>query len=364
MSRLPKVSDANLWMKCHGAHQMQERHPPLDSEPSQSRLEGRACHEAAQLMFAGETDIIGRIAESGVVITEELYDAAKVYVDDVLSVTDSPVVEQRVSLDHILPDWYCIPDAYHYDPESHTVTLWDFKAGHGYVPAEENYQLLLGIEGVVNRLDMTGVNIAGLTLSMRIVQPRCYTSEGSVREWCISLDDYYSLIADVETTLVDITSDDPTCTTGEHCRKCSGRRGCTALQRDVYAGIDYTQSLQTHGLSGDALGLELRLLRRAAQSMQAMLDGLEEQALHEIKSGQGVSGFGVKAGTGRRRWKADIDMLAIGDLMGVDLREPVKTVTPAQAVKKGIDTSVIDAYSEKPSTGLKLVEVNVNQLFK
>lgn len=48
----------------------------------------------------------------------------------------------------------------------------------------------------------------------------------------------------------------------------------------------------------------------------------------------------------------------MGDLMGVDLRKPVELDTPAQARKKGVDESVIAAYSETPMTAIKLVEVD------
>ena len=48
MSNLPKVSDAGQWMVCNGSFRAQQAHPPLNVEPSQSRLEGRAAHEVAQ----------------------------------------------------------------------------------------------------------------------------------------------------------------------------------------------------------------------------------------------------------------------------------------------------------------------------
>ena len=51
---LPKVSDANHWMKCHGSVQAQAQFPALPGEVSQSRLEGRACHEVAKKLLTAE----------------------------------------------------------------------------------------------------------------------------------------------------------------------------------------------------------------------------------------------------------------------------------------------------------------------
>lgn len=370
----PKVSDANLWMTCNGSHQAQLRHPPLSDEPSQSRLEGRACHEAAQLMFRAWrndtdvqdvlfSDIIGRVAQCGIVITEELFDAARVYVTDVIGYCSANGliqhlhVEERVSLGHLWPEWYGIPDAWVYNPETRTLVVWDFKAGHTVVPAENNYQLVLGAEGAAALTRSTGHHVEHVDL--RIVQPRCYTSDGTIRKWTPMDGEYWNAVERVMQALPIVTGDAPPCKTGSHCRKCYARANCETLQREVYEGVDYVSQLQTHTLSGHALGVELKLLRRAQEALTARLDGLETQAMHELQAGKGVSFFGVATGKGKRRWKVDpSQIIATCDLLGVDVRKPVDVVTPAQAIKKGVDDSVMSAYSEIPSTGLKLVEVD------
>lgn len=362
---LPKVSDANQWMKCYGSVRAQHEYPGLPGEPSQSKLEGRACHEAAQQMFDGVTpdSIIGTLSRDGIVITRELVDVARVYVDDVRAIVGKydPTIEQRVDLSHIIPEWYGIPDAWYLDPFRDRIFLWDFKAGHTFVPAVENWSLLLYLSGVINKLNLTDDDLYGMTFDLRIVQPRCYTSDGVIRTWTLAYSQFFNAEQRVINALKYVLSDNPRCTVGSQCKNCSARAHCTTLQRASYEGVDYGDALNTHDLTGNNLGIELKMLRRAAELIGHRLAGLEEQALHEIQSGQPVAFFGVKQGKGRERWCKDApveQIIMMGDLLGVDIRKPVELDTPAQARKKGIDDTVISEYSETPLTGMKLVEVD------
>ena len=118
MTILPKVSDANHWMKCHGSVQAQAQFPALPGEVSQSRLEGRACHEVAKKLLTAERhgwplpELVGTLSADGILITQEFHDVAREYVDAVMDhIKSSGVnpfllhIEDRVRLDHLLPDW-------------------------------------------------------------------------------------------------------------------------------------------------------------------------------------------------------------------------------------------------------------------
>lgn len=381
LSAPPKVSDSNQWMACHGSHQAQLQYPAYPGEQSQSRLEGRACHEAAQLMFQawrgtpdGDEqvlfgDIVGRLSKDGIVISQELFDVARVYVTDVIGyctgkgLVSQLHIEESVPLDHLYPDWYGIPDAWVYDPSTKTIVVWDFKAGHKFVPAEDNFQLVLGAEGAVRVLGVTDHERQFLQYDLRVVQPRCFTSDGVIRNWTMASVYFGIAVQRVVNALPVVLGTAPPCKPGPSCYKCSARRSCTALQQWGYEFTDYEQALHTHDLTGHSLGLELRILRRAAEAIEFRLSGLEEQALHELKNGTPVTWFGVKEGKGRETWRKDVpteQVIIMGDLMGVDLRKDVELKTPAQIRKLGLDEAVIGAYSYIPSTGLKLVEVDSN----
>jgi hypothetical protein len=45
----------------------------------------------------------------------------------------------------------------------------------------------------------------------------------------------------------------------------------------------------------------------------------------------------------------------MGELMGVDLKAQPTTVTPKQAIKAGLDESIIATFSETPESGITLV---------
>lgn len=363
MTNLPKVSDAGTWMNCNGSFRAQQAYPPLDVEPSQSRLEGRAAHEVAQKLFRNEPfgDMVGSLSKDGTVITDELFDAAREYFNEVWGYCNTHGVLQQLHVEEPCPvpgysNWYCIPDAWVYVPASKVLRIFEGKFGHRFVDAFENWQMLIEAFSIIEKhhLDVDIVEFV-------VVQPRSFTSDGTVRTWAITPDELQTYCEQVNDTMVRVLDVAPLCTPGPHCLDCSARAHCDTLQQQGYAGIDYVKSLQTHNLTGHALGVELSLLESAQEMIKMRLSGLEEQALHEIKQGQHVTFYSAKPTYGRKRWKKDVpveQVIMMGDLMGQDLRKPVDLDTPAQCIKKGIDPSVVEQYAETPVTGVKLERVN------
>ncbi|QBZ68973.1 DUF2800 domain-containing protein [Klebsiella phage vB_KpnM_IME346] len=362
-TQLPKVSDANQWMACNGSFRAQQAYPPLDVEPSQSRLEGRACHEVAQKLFKNEpfSDLVGSLSKDGIVITDELFDAAREYFNEVWGYCNTHGRLHDLHVEEVCPvpgygDWYCIPDAWVYVPEVKVLRIWDAKFGHRIVDPFENWQLLIEAFSICEQFQ-TPPDIIELV----IVQPRGFTSDGTVRKWALTYDELCVYRRQVNETMPRVLDTAPMCTPGPHCLDCSARAHCDTLKQQSYAGVDYVMSLQTHNLSGHALGVELRLLQRAQEMIKMRLSGLEEQALHEIKQGQHVTFYSAKTTYGRKRWKKDVpvdQVIMMGDLLGQNLRKPQELDTPAQCVAKGIDPSIIEQYAETPVTGVKLEQVD------
>lgn len=358
-TQLPKVSDANQWMNCNGSFRAQQAYPPLDAEPSQSRLEGRACHEVAQKLFKNEpfSDLVGSLSKDGIVITNELFDAAREYFNEVWGYCNTHGRLCDLHVEEVCPvpgygDWYCIPDAWVYVTEVKVLRIWDAKFGHRIVDPFENWQLLIEAFSICEQFQ-TPPDIIELV----IVQPRGFTSEGTVRKWALTYDELCVYRQQVNETMLRVLDAAPMCTPGPHCLDCSARAHCDTLKQQSYAAVDYVTSLQTHNLSGHALGVELRLLQRAQEMIKMRLSGLEEQALHEIKQGQHVTFYSAKTTYGRKRWKKDVptdQVIMMGDLLGQNLKKDVELISPSQCTKLGLDSSVISAYSETPVTGVKL----------
>ncbi|QDH45636.1 putative exonuclease [Pantoea phage vB_PagM_AAM22] len=363
--QLPKASDALQWMECHGSHAAQQLHPGTPGELSQSRLEGRAAHEVAQKLFRNEPfrDIVGSLSQDGIVITQELFEAAREYYNDVWGYCNSHgipreqiQVEKAVSLEHHLPGWFGIPDVSVRNTTLNHLVIWDGKFGHSLVEVYEHWPMIL----YAGALIQNGEGFEPEIIEFRIVQPRGFHSEGTVRKWCLTMDELAHYLTQIDEALKGVMSDSPVCTPGPQCKTCTARAGCDALQRTSYDNIDYVNSLSTHTLSGHSLGVELKLLQRAQEMIKMRLSGLEEQALHEIKQGHHVPYFAVKPKYGHKRWKKEIpveQVIMMGDIMGKDLRKPVELDTPAQCIKKGIDPAVVEQYAETPSTGVKLEPV-------
>ena len=360
---LPVVHNANQWMSCNASHQMQQKFPAKCGEVSQSRLEGRACHEYAQNVLLSGEEI--QTSKDGLVITSELKDFAQVYIDEVTETLRNANlhVEERVNLGFLWANWYCIPDLWTVIDD--VLYVYDAKFGHRPVSAERNWQLIIEAIGIIETLPKKPSSIV-----LTVVQPRSFQSNGPISTWEITPETLTGLRRQLVTDLVNIISTSPIATPGPQCRDCTARYACTVLQTNSFADIDYISEMGFSVLNGHNLGVEITLLRKAQEMISHRLTGLEEQALHELKNGKPVSFFGLENTVGRKRWRKDIDVdkvIFLGDAMGIDLRKKQDVDTPAQAKKRGLPDDVLARFTETPVTGTKLASqsaVDVRKIFK
>lgn len=374
--------NANQWMNCNGSVNMQTQFPPLPGETSESRREGIAIHELVQrelefMKYNGDDypyyhreSRISTTSTNGVLITTDMVDAAGGAVDDVLKVIKLGgcrlEVEETVDCSHIHPDLKRIkPDHYVYNSGTLTLDVWDDKFGYRIVEAFENYQLILGVFGILPHVNYD------VTVRMHIFQPFASHSEGISRVWECTLfelrDKYMDLLIENAKRAADGTG---LCTPGASCTYCSGRRGCESLQRSIYSALDYHDCAVPAELKGANLACEYNLLTHHIALLTSRLTGIEEQVLYDVSQGEVVPGLGVKQGKGRKRWLKGFDTTEIavmGDCMGVDLRKPLELETPTESIKLGVDESVINAYSETPNGKMKIVkhdDYKIRKLFK
>jgi hypothetical protein len=380
-------SSAGIWGAqdgCTGWVLMNLTYP--ETEQSTAAAEGEAAHQIAAEMVehfrqgrAGGGPLSwsgyeGRAANNGVMFDEGMHEAAEVYAADVGRVirtrgvfsADYVKIETQRLIPSIHAEAYGTPDCTVYDAGKMEFIIWDFKYGFEVVEAYENWQLICYAAGLIDELlpkmAQSGIDDTAFTFRLVAVQPRAYHRQGPVREWAVTgaqLRGYVNILhANAEKAL----GPNATFNTGPHCKHCPGRHACpAALQAGFRLFEAATQALPVE-LPPAALGVQLALVGRARRQLEYLETGYHEQAKALMRSGRDVPGWIQEPTYGRKKWIAPAgDVAALGDMMGVDLRKPVDVVTPNQAVKKGVDETVITAYCETPRTGFKIAPDNGNK---
>ena len=104
------------------------------------------------------------------------------------------------------------------------------------------------------------------------------------------------------------------------------------------------------------------LLDRATDALKYYKVCLEAQALTLLRGGSPVPGQRIGHGAGSTVWnKSAPEVLALGDLMGVQLRKPEAPLTPLQAEKAGVDKALLAPYSMYKSGKARLVPDDDNK---
>lgn len=344
-------SSASRRRACAGSRKMETLYPQVDDSPA-SR-EGTAAHWAASEMLSGRIVDSGQIAENGVMITDEMLDAADMYVDEVRKILADVVIEERIDIDYIHEQCWGTPDAWAFT--NGTLYLWDFKYGHRFVDVFENWQLIEYAAGILDLLKVDGITDQLITVVMTIVQPRCYVGGSPVRSWRVRASDLRGYFNEARMFEANAMSDDAQLTVSPECRDCSARHACPALQCASYADMNIATEAVPFDLPPQALGIELRYIQSAITTLTARATSLEEQALSMIRQGKSVPHFVAQHGMGRERWvKPEPEVIAMGELMGVKLGV-TKLVTPKQAIKAGMNAELVKSFTETPRGELKLV---------
>lgn len=367
-------SGASIWMQCAAAPRMQL--PYADAPPTEESLEGDAAHWVAHnlalLYLTGDETLQptkGEKAPNGVEITQDMLDGGELWCDVIGVSPGLPVnLEQRVTVFSIHPAMYGTPDG---DAivEADVLDIYDYKFGHRVVDPFECWQLIGYARGVVET--RLGGNCPK-KIRLTIVQPRVYTPEGPVRRWEMSAGMLYDFTARMHKRAheaVDangVPRADALATTGPECMDCKARHACTAFQAVAAHVVDSSARADLFELPAPQLGAELTYLDAAIDRLKARRSGLAIQAEHLLNAGKRVPGYAMQPGRANLKWTADVDEVAgLGATLGVALCRDVELVTPTQAKtilkRKGIDETLLDAYSERPNGKMSLTQSTTEQ---
>ena len=364
-------SSAHIWGApdgCTGYPRMVSFAPKDDD--TDAKREGIAAHElAAEMVRAGlayathRADVVGQSASNGVVYTDEMFEAAEMYVDDVKRVMELTGVtggtnlgiEARVVCTAISSVTIGYVDCWIYDHNNDTLYIWDFKFGHRPVEVFENWQLIAYYSGI----HANDVDDQFRSVDFRIVQPRSFHEDGTIRSWKAKGGELRAHVNILKTQADVALSDNATAQTGNHCGDCRARHACIAAQKAAMTGIEYSARPEPVDMDPQQLGLELRAIQRAAKAMEDRRTGLEARVEALIRDHVKVPGYRMASKKGNRAWNAPGEdnvgafMIALGDTMGYDLQSK-KVVTPAEAERLGMDKATVGAFTHKPSGAPKL----------
>lgn len=329
---------------------------PEDGEDLAAR-EGTAAHWYISETIQGRAVAEGDFAPNGEPITAEMIECAGDMLADMSDVSwRMPwAAERRVTMPGIHPtlNWGTA-DFIAFDPSARVVYAWDFKFGHGYVDAFENYQLVDYALGALDFYDLSMAEGRGWTFDLRIYQPRSFHADGPVKTWrpdTAAMLHHSRMLAEAARAATDPNAP---MQTGDHCRYCPARHACPALQEAGGAAMDMAAHGAPNELTDENAALALRHVQTAIARLEALSTGLEAQVEAAVRAGKSV-GWELEQGYGREKWTAPAEEVAsVADLLGVEIRKPVELLTPAQARKKGFDDAVISAYAEKPLGKVKL----------
>lgn len=331
-------------MQCIGSINMPAALPP--DHDHEARDEGNAAHWLAKEAFEGRPVVPGQKAYNGYVITEEMCEHVRNYLDAL----DCGTMETETTFNG--EGWEVRGRADHISGGADTLTVDDFKYGWRLVSPEENYTLIAHAIGwcIQNQA-------APREIVLRIHQPRPYHPDGPCREWRLSYVDlmtYYSAIAKRLSEAPD------TLQTGPMCAKCHALATCSAARAASMNAIDASGVAFSDTLPDHVLAYEYETLEQAAAVIKARYDALEELMTHKIKSGNAIQGYALKQRLAQTRWKPGLTGEALSAATGVDLRKD-GIVTPAEAKRRGVSKETVEALTDRPVIGTKLERIDADR---
>lgn len=366
-------STAHIWGPggCPASVGMATQYPDMTDSPK--RREGDAAWWYVAQTLTGNVIAVGTLDPAGYPVSQEMIDCGA---DIIRDVTDTwktaggPTVriEEKVSASEAVhPANDGRPDAYLLDVAGQRLHIWEYKFGHRYVDAYQNWQC---IDYAAMILESNGIGPdkwPAFTVTITVAQPRNYHPDGPLREWYLTGAELVGLVTKLKAAAGMAQGADPMFQTGEHCRDCSGRHACAALERASMRLVDLSMTGQPVDLPPAALGLELRIIRDAMKRLGARAEGLEEYANALAKAGVSIPWWRAEHSKGRERWRDDIsaeDVILLGEMYGVDARKPIQAITPNQLRKAGVDAEAVKGFAHTPSGALTLVPFDETDIAK
>lgn len=362
MIQLP-ASALNRVMKCNGSVAMLQslEIPPDHKEQSSDQLEGDAVHDVAVMVFNGQIsdplEMVDRKVVNGIYITPEMTD----YIDPFCMEIKSRQREGQefwieTAMDfNISPETriLCRPDVVTYDPVAGILSIDDLKYGFRIVEPFDNWTLIAyAMSWIINK------QIVPVQILLTIHQPRPHHENGKRRTLVLT----YAELCQLYQQMVDrlaVLSDE--LHTGTHCYHCPALVPCRAARNAMMNAIDVSSTVFHDKYSTNDLGTELMIAERAAKALKDRIDAMKELMMFRIgEQGEINQEWAIERELGNRKYLPHATPELIKTITGIDIAKP-GMLTPAQAIKKSVPESVINAFTTRPLLTPKLVHKSASK---
>lgn len=373
-------SSAHIWGPggCAYHPTMAAAYPATDDSPE--AREGTAAHHLLACRLLGVVVEVGEIDPDGTPITAAMFECTDDFVRDVEALrAEFPDleerVEERVNMPMVHPklnwgtaDWFAI------SREAKRIWGKDYKNGHRYVDAWDNWQLADYLLGVVDHFMLTEYREYAADLA--IYQPLCFHPDGPVKHWPVEGARLVDIGAQLAAAAAEATGPNPAMRSGSYCGDCSGATKCPAFIRAGGNAIDMSlKGTPPVEMDAAARGTFRTMVAAAAERLKGMATGLDAEIERDARAGKATPGWELKPGNPRLDWTASMeDVYSLGVAMDVPLFKAtpygagetilVGPITPTQAIKAGIDEAVIMEYAKRPPAALKVAQSSTNSAAK
>ena len=322
------ASGSAKWSLCPGSVFAEKDYPNTTSVFAE---EGTAAHELAEMMLRGDSwhNVIGEtLLESGVVVTQDMYDYVQSYVSYVNSISGELFIEQRVDFSHIAPDGFGTSDAIVINGD--TMTIVDLKYGKGIrVDAENNTQGILYALGAVNDY---GMLFDIKTINIVIVQPRL----DHISEWTIGIDELNRWGERLKQAAELALSENAPRSPGEkQCQWCRAKATCPALAKltesTLMTSFDNLDTSKPEQLTDE----QLKTALDNKKLIVSWFDAVETLVTDRLSTGQVFNGYKLVAGRANRAWRDEATVAKVlSTVLSEDTIYTRKMISPAQAEKE------------------------------
>lgn len=364
------ASSAFRWRYCSGSASLAPLFPEPDTDDARA---GTASHWYGSELLLGRTP--GDTAPNGVMIDDDMRAGAMMWVEDVQNLikkyegrsTATLQVEVKGQATDIHPE-HCggTPDSVLILHGVKRIIIGDYKYGHGEVDPFENEQCLIYANQIADQIGLDGSDDQQWTVEFRIIQPRCYTADGPVRSWASNLAALRGHFNKLRDAAEAALSPNTQVTSGPWCKHCPARGPCKANRQATMSALDIASAAAIEPLTPDSVSFELGLLERASELINSRKVAMEMQAEQFIKRGKSVPGYGMTVTKTHLKWKSEHDaatIRALGEAYGIRL-DKEEFITPTQAIGKGIDETVINAYAHRPAGAMKLAKDSTSRIIR